>query len=81
MKIEEAKGPPASFKLLAFIRENYGTIPRFCEETGLDRIKVQKAIKGELVRVDVDFAFAIKVATSGAVEPEDWVSVSGPEAA
>lgn len=72
-KIEEAKGPPGAFKLLAHIREHFDTIPKFCDKKGIDRIKVQKAIKGEFKRIDVSFALDVQAATDGKVALEDWV--------
>lgn len=70
---------PAAAKLLEYIRENEGTIPRFAEVHGLDRVKVQKAINGTLKRVDVAFAIACRRATGGAVAVEDWVLDSEPD--
>ncbi len=74
MRIEEAKGSLAAEKLLEHIREHFGTIPKFCDEQGLDRLKVQKAIKGELVRIDVQFAVSVRDATGGVVDIEDWAT-------
>ncbi len=74
MKIVEAKGPAAASKLLHHIRELGTSIPKWCEEKGLDRLKVQKAINGQIVRVDAGFAFAIEKATGGAVPAKDWVA-------
>lgn len=72
MQIEEACPIPAAQQLLAHVRERYDSIPAFCEARGLDRLKVARAIKGDLIRVDVDFAFAIEEATDGAVLAEAW---------
>jgi len=65
-------------KLLAHIRGLNVSIPDFCEKHGLFRQKVEKAIKGDLKRIDVDFALAIQRATDGAVTVPDWET---PEAA
>jgi hypothetical protein len=75
MAIDDATGPfPAAQDLLVLIREQFptGGIPAFCEAKGLDRFKVQKAIKGEILRIDVDFAFAVDRATDGRVKAERW---------
>lgn len=68
---------PAAAKLLAHIREHYGSIPRFAEMHGFDRIKVQKAIRGQIQRMDVLFALDIQRATRGAVVMEEWVPEGG----
>lgn len=79
--IESASGAaPAATKLLAHIREHYGTIPKFAEAHGLDRIKVQKAIHGKLTRIDVDFAVACFRATNGEVPVEDWILATAVDA-
>jgi hypothetical protein len=65
---------PVAAKLLAAIRgkDEKGTLTQFAERHGLDRYKLQKLIHGELLRVDVDFAFACQKATKGAVRAEDF---------
>jgi hypothetical protein len=75
MKITEAKGPPGAEKLLRHIRESGLSIPKWCEEKGLDRLKVQKAINGSWQRFDVDFALSIERATGGDVAVADWATV------
>lgn len=70
--IETVK-PPACDLLLAYIRRRYGSIPAFSEANELDRIKVQRAINGEIQRIDVEFAVAVEDATEGEVKPADWV--------
>jgi hypothetical protein len=72
MAEEEPYKPPGAPKLEAYIRQHFGSIPKFCEAKGIDRIKVQRAIGGGLQRVDVDFAFDIEHATGGWVVAEDW---------
>jgi HD-like signal output (HDOD) protein len=72
MRIEEACPVPAAQQLLALIRDQYGTIPKFCEAKGLDRLKVARAINGQMVRFDVDFALDIEHATNGAVVADGW---------
>ena len=64
---------PAASELLTFIRGLKDIrLTAFCEEHGLDRFKVQKALKGQLLSIDVDFAFAVEKATGGAVAAEGW---------
>lgn len=63
---------PAAKVLLEHIREEYGSIPNFCEAKNLDRFKVAKACKGELQRIDVDFALDVLEATGGLVKIEGW---------
>ncbi len=73
MRIDEATIIPAAQELLTFIRESeHPSIPAFCEAKGLDRLKVARAIKGEILRVDVDFALDVEEATGGAVPVERW---------
>jgi hypothetical protein len=59
--------------LLAYIRKHFGNVEAFANHAGLDRIKVQKAIRGEIERIDVDFAFAVTKATKGKVPAAWWV--------
>lgn len=75
-RIKEAGTGAGPEKLLAHIRGLALSIPDFCESHGLFRQKVEKAIKGDLKRIDVDFALAIQRATDGAVVVEDWESHS-----
>ena len=72
-KIVEAAGLPAAAGLLAHIRASGRSIPEWCEQKGLDRFKVERAIKGRLKRADVEFALAVERATEGAVPAADWV--------
>lgn len=71
-RIKEAGSVAGAEKLLAHIRGLSVSIPDFCEKHGLFRQKVEKAIKGDLKRVDVDFALAIERATDSAVLVADW---------
>lgn len=48
------------------------SITRFCESNGLDRIEVQRHLRGLRDRVSVDFAVSIRDATRGAVKVERW---------
>jgi hypothetical protein len=74
MRIEDAAASDdASQALLRHIREHFGTVPAFCEAKGLDRVRVQKAIRGKPKKFDVGFAFAIEKATDGAVPASLWV--------
>lgn len=74
IKPEQASEVRAASELLAYIRKHYRSIPAFAEENDLDRIKVQKAIRGDIARIDVDFAFAVQIATKGKIKAEWWVS-------
>jgi hypothetical protein len=76
-RIKEAGAVAGAEKLLAHIRGLNISIPDFCEKHGLFRQKVEKAIKGDLKRVDVDFALAIERATDGAVTVADWETLDG----
>ncbi len=74
MRIEEPDTTKRAPKvLLAYIRANHKTIPAFAEAFGLDRIKVQKAIRGDIDRIDVAFAFKVQKATKGKVRASWWV--------
>lgn len=73
MKIDQASEARAPKALLAFIRKNHGSIPAFATAFGLDRIKVQKVVRGNFQRVDVDFAFAVEKATKGEIPAKWWV--------
>ena len=66
-------------KLRAYIDEHYktGGVPKFCEEKGLPRINVQRALNGERKRISVDLAVAIELATGGWVVVKDWQSSTG----
>ena len=75
-RIDKAHGPPAAQKLLDHIRERHRTIPAFCEATGLDRLKIQRLIRGLPRRIDVQFAAEIQKATKGAVKLKDWSEVA-----
>jgi len=60
-------------RVLAYIREHYPNIPAFCDANGLDRLKVQKAIRGKFQQMDAKFAFEAEKATNGAVPASWWV--------
>ena len=66
--------PEASEVLLKWIRRRYGSIPKFCTAHELDRIQVQRAIRGEIQRITVDFALDIQDATDGEVHAELWAT-------
>ncbi len=70
MKIEVAKSPiPAAQQLLDHIRALDTTVPAWCEEHGLDRIRIQRIVNGERWRrITADMAFAIERATKGKVK-------------
>lgn len=48
-------------------------VPDFCEEHGLDRLTVQRALTGERKRISVDFAAAVERATGGSVPWTHWL--------
>jgi hypothetical protein len=50
----------------------YKSVSAFCEKHDLDRIQVQRHLKGQRTRVCVDFACAIEEATEGTVPVESW---------
>lgn len=52
-------------KLRRFIEASGLSLPAFCEAYDLDRFEVQRALKGETQRIDVDFAARIEAATMG----------------
>ncbi len=75
--ISEACPIPGAQQLLAYIRERHGSIPAFCERHSLDRFKVARAINGEILKIDVDFAVAVQLATDGAVPAKSWRTDEG----
>lgn len=81
MRIEKADTSRRAPKvLLAYIREHHGTVQAFADHAKLDRIKIQKALRGQIERIDVDFALAVQKATKGKV-PMAWWAGSGAAAA
>lgn len=58
--------------LMAWLGAKSLSITRFCKENDLDRIEVQRHLKGFRDRVPVDFAVAIRDATKGAVKVDRW---------
>lgn len=72
--IEEAGNTKGGRKLLAHIREKYGSVPKFCETHSLDRLKVQRVINGLVTRIDVDWALRVQEVTDQAILVEDWAS-------
>lgn len=75
--IESPGDSPAASKLLAYIRANYGTIPRFCEVKGLSRLSVAKAVKGEIRQMTLELAYSIERATDGHVSAHEWLEEPG----
>jgi hypothetical protein len=75
--VEEEGATKVGEKLLTFIRDNYKTIPVFCEAHGLVRQKVVKAIRGEIKRIDGEFMFDIERATGGHVRAQEWLPMHG----
>jgi hypothetical protein len=78
MRIESASAGPsrASQALLRIIRAEFGTVERFAAAASVGRIKLQKAIKGELRRIDISFAFKVKRATRDRIPFEWWLDDS-----
>jgi hypothetical protein len=63
--------------LRTWLTKQKKSIPTFCEEHHLDRIRVQRVINGEQwQRISVDFARAIETATGGAVRWSRWLSMT-----
>lgn len=50
------------------------SVPVFCEIHRLDRVQVQRYLKGERARISVDFAAAVQDATNGEVPWYSWCS-------
>ncbi len=77
MKLLEHAGGrrPGAYKLLSYIRANYRTIPAFCEAHSLDRVSVQRAIRGEIRRFEIELAGQIETATKGYVAKEEWMEL------
>lgn len=71
MALKDKLAPiPAAKELLEFIGDE--PVPSFCERKGLDRFKLARLVKGEILRVDVDFAFELERATDGHLPAERW---------
>ena len=61
-------------KLRAFLTNHSLSIQRFCIAHGLDRIAVQRLLKGERgIRMGVELAADIEDATDGEVPMRAWV--------
>lgn len=58
--------------LRAYLDARSLSITRFCDEHELDRIEVQRHLRGLRDRVSVDFAVSVRDATKGAVKVERW---------
>jgi hypothetical protein len=54
----------------AWLAANDMSVPDFCEQNDLNRIEVQRCLRGERQRTSVDLAVAISRATGGAVSVE-----------
>jgi hypothetical protein len=65
--------------LRGWLRDHGLSIPRFCESHRIDRIAVQRAVKGERQRISVDFAVAVWRATNGEIPIQLWESATGVE--
>ena len=77
MRIEKAdSNRRAPRVLLAYIRANHKTVEAFAEHAGLPRIKIQKVLRGEIERIDVDFAHAVEKATKGKIPMAWWVGAA-----
>lgn len=51
------------------------SIPVWCAKHGIDRLRVQKVINGDIwQRIGVDFAVAVERATGGAIKPEMFLA-------
>jgi hypothetical protein len=75
MQEDELRITDGARDLRAFLNANSLSVPVFCERHRLDRIQVQRVLKGERWRrISVDFAFAIQKATGGHVRWDRWLS-------
>lgn len=59
-------------KLRRYLNAEGLSVPDFCEAHGLDRIRVQRYLKGDRTHATVDFAEAIEKATKGEVPWSAW---------
>ena len=64
--------PPAVPMFQAYLARRHIKQTPFCEKKGLDRIQVQKAVKGQRSRISLDFALDFHRATGGAVPYWAW---------
>lgn len=59
--------------LRAYLKANRISVPKFCEDHGLDRIQVQRVLNGERwQRISVNFAMDIRKATGGRISLDKW---------
>lgn len=74
----QARGPrtDGARQLDTYLRDRRISLPTFCDEHGLDRLAVGRALAGDITRVSVDLAFAIQEATYGIVPAAAWRSAS-----
>lgn len=70
---KQRKVPDGAAELRAYLTEIDETVPEFCDKHRLDRIQVQRVLKGERTRISVDFADAIERATDGRVNWRRWL--------
>lgn len=66
--------PDGARALRAYLEKNNISVPTFCEQAGLDRIQVQKALNGVTQRISVDLATSIERATNGVILASSWRS-------
>lgn len=71
-KTKEVFITDGALDLRAWLEARGLSITRFCEENDLDRIEVQRHLRGLRDRVSVDFAVDIRDATKGAVKVDRW---------
>jgi len=64
-----------------YLRSAGLSITKFCELTGLNRVKVQRLLKGQPRLLSVDFATRIWVATGGQVPVSCWSTPAARKAA
>lgn len=72
---EKAPPLPGADALRQHIRDTGKSIPEWCEAHGIERISLQRLLKGERQRVSVELAFDLEEATGGAIEAKLWVPV------
>lgn len=71
-------GPHVSEGVLltrAYLKRINSSIPKFCEDHGLDRLQVQRILNGEQRRISVEFADAMERATEGRVGWRTWAAM------
>lgn len=61
-----------ALELRRYLDERGISVPRFCEDNGIDRVQTQRMLNGQRKRVALDFAVEIERATHGHVSVMRW---------